>query len=545
MLTMIRVAPFAIFGMLAISPAAVEAGTLSLTADDRSLLATYARDTWRSLDALTSTGQLPADGLWRNGESWSPNHYTSPTNIAAYLWSTIAAEGMGLITREESGVRLGKTVAAIERLERSHGFFYNWYDPRTGERLRSWPGGGPIRGFLSTVDNGWLAASLMMVARVRPELKSQADGLLSQMNFKFFYDPYDPHNPLAHPGLLRGGYWTDGGGEFADFHYGVLNTEPRIASYIGIARGDIPSDHYYRMSRSAPDPSAPSRTFRGIQVSEGALPYRGTRVVPSWDGTMFEALMVPLFVPEAAWSPASWGANHRLYTKAQIDYGLFDAKLGYWGISASTDTKGGYQAFGIPPLGLNSMAGRVPEGALPQVVTPHASFLALQYAPRAAIDNLKAMTASFPVYGPYGFFDAIDVKTGRVTDGVLTLDQGMILAAIANALGQNSLQQAFCTGAVETAIRPLMEAEQFEVGPKLPSSSGRELKLARIAMRDVPVAKPVVPTRTISTSLAFKAAHDDAILPGAIDNHGDALSPKRSSARRRPSKAGERRRAAG
>ncbi len=543
---MIRVAPLAVFGMLAIGPGAVLAGSTSLTADDRTLLATYARDTWHSLDALSSTGQLPADGLWRNGESWTPTHYTSPTNIAAYLWSTIAAEGLGLINHDESSQRLTKMMAAIGRLDRSHGFFYNWYDPRTSERLRSWPGGGPLRGFLSTVDNGWLAASLMMVARVRPELKSQADGLLAPMNFKFFYDAHDPLNPLAHPGLLRGGYWTEGGGEFADFHYGVLNTEPRIASYIGIARGDLPADHYYRMTRSAPDPTAPSRTFRGIQVSEGALPYRGSRVVPSWDGTMFEALMVPLFVPEAAWSPESWGMNHRLYAKAQIDYGLIETKLGYWGISASTDTRGGYHPFGIAPLGLNTNAGRNADGSPPRVITPHASFLALPYAPRESMDNLKALAASFPVYSPYGFLDAVDIKTGRVTDGVLMLDQGMILAAIANALGHDVLQQAFSTGIIETAIRPLMAAEQFEVGVKLPASSGRGQKIARrpsvAASTSKPNPKPPAQAVQPRVTLAFQGMGDDSTFPPIVAKQSEALGPKRPSLRRRTGKAGERRR---
>ena len=537
---MIRVAPLAIFGLLAIGPQAVQATALPLSADDRTLLAAYARDTWRSLDAFTATGQLPADGLWRKGSEWSPSRYTSPTNIAAYLWSTIAAEAMGLIDQDESGRRLAKMLSAIGRLERSHGFFYNWYDPQTGARLRTWPGGGPIRGFLSTVDNGWLAASLMMVAHARPELKNQADGMLAPMNFGFFYDAHDPINPTDHPGLLRGGYWTDGGGVFADFHYGVLNTEPRIASYIGIARGDLPPDHYYRMTRSAPDPAAPSRTFRGIHVSEGSMPYRGSKVVPSWDGTMFEALMVPLFVPEAEWAPESWGLNHRLYVKAQIDYGLVDAKLGYWGISASTDTRGGYHAFGVAPLGLNTHAGVSPDGVPPRIVTPHASFLALSYAPREAIDNLKALASSFPVYTPYGFLDAVDVKSGGVSDGVLMLDQGMIMAAIANALGHDMLPQAFSTGIIENSVRSLMAAEQFEIGPRLLASTDRNV--VRNPVVAVAVSEAV---GSVPVELEFACTDEGATIPFAAVGSSDALDPKRTSARRRPGKSAVRRRAVG
>ncbi len=547
-----RVAPLAIFGMLAMDPTSAFAGGAALSAEDRTLLATYARDTWRSVEAIASTGQLPADGIWRNGQEWKPSRFTSPTNIAAYLWSTIAAEGLGLISHDEAGKRLAKCLTAISRLERSHGFFYNWYDPETGERLRNWPGGGPLRGFLSTVDNGWLAASLMMVAQVRPELKAQCDKILGPMNFRFFYDPHDPKNPVAHPGLLRGGYYTDGGGEFTEYHYGTLNTEPRIASYIGIARGDLPADHYYRMARSAPDVSAPVRTIHGVAVTESTRAYRGTKVVPSWDGTMFEALMVPLFVPEAAWSPNSWGNNHRLYAKAQIDYGMLDAKLGYWGISASSDAKGGYHAFGIAPLGLNSHAGINPDGSPPHVVTPHASFLALPFAPREAIDNLKALSATFPVYGPYGFHDAVDVKSGRVSDGVLILDQGMILASIANVLDQDILQQAFSNGLIESSIRPLLAAEQFDATPVAPGSSGREWKQPK---------KPVIYTASVTTTPATPkpvaavapapAAKRDSetvaelsLFTGPEPRTTEAVKPRRSPIRRRTGKSNERRRSA-
>ena len=44
-----------------------------------------------------------------------------------------------------------------------------------------------------------------------------------------------------------------------------------------------------------------------VKVFEGTYDYRGVRIVPSWGGSMFEALMVPLFVPEDAWAPRSWG----------------------------------------------------------------------------------------------------------------------------------------------------------------------------------------------------------------------------------------------
>ena len=100
----------------------------------------------------------------------------------------------------------------------------------------------------------------------------------------------------------------------------------------GIASGQIPTRHYYGTFRTfAPTcdwswtetkPVGEWKTYDGERVFEGALPYRGMKIVPTWGGSMFEALMVPLFVPEETWGPKSWGRNHPLYVKAQIQHGL-------------------------------------------------------------------------------------------------------------------------------------------------------------------------------------------------------------------------------
>jgi hypothetical protein len=469
------------------------ASSVGLGPDDRGVLADYARDTWRSIAAVADRGPLPADALRRTNEGgWVADGLTSPTNIAAYLWSAVAAEDLGLISREEADRRVGQTLATLGQLERSHGFFFNWYDPETGQPARVWPGGGKIRPFLSVVDNGWLAAALMVIGNLRPEFRPATDALLEPMNFGFFYDAFDPTNPVVHPGLLRGGYWPDND-TFAGFHYGTLNTETRIASYIGIARGDLPPEHYYRMFRSCPDsvpnPTGGNTKYAGVVVNEGTLSYRTMQFVPSWDGTMFEALMVSLLVPEAEWAPQSWGVNHPRYVRAQIEYGLNDAQWGYWGLSAASHPAGGYGVFGVAALGVRTRGekSKVPPAA---VVAPYASFLALPFAPREALTNLKALSDHFAVYGPYGFHDSVDVVTGQVSDRVLVLDQGMILASLASIIGSDPLRRGFCAGAVETKIRPLIAQERFELSldstPSRVEESGGEEKTSAFENRSFP-----------------------------------------------------------
>ena len=463
-----------------------------LEAGERATLQRYARDTWRSFEVMAQPGELPADGLHRGDDgAWKPTEKTSPTDVAAYLWSTMAAEELRLIEPDDARRRLDRTLAALARLERVQGFFFDRVDPRTGVPLTTSPDDGkPIRPLLSVVDNGWLAAALIMVRNTRPALRERADELLKPMDFRFFYAPYDPADPVKHPGQLHGVYWPDDK-SFGTLH-GLVNTEPRIASYIGIARGQLPPEHYYRISRTlrpGRDPQRQSphgepRTYLGVEVFEGHYTYRGMRIVPSWGGSMFEALMVPLFVPEARWAPRSWGVNHPLYVRAQIEHGLDEARYGFWGFSPACRPGGGYRtygvdAIGVDPKGYTSNDGDVPAGAgkgprvfMGGVVTPHASFLALRFAPHEAMANLQALADRFPIYGPYGFHDSVNVSSGVVSDCVLALDQGMIMAAIANALADDAMRHAFADGAIETAIRPLIAQEEFTAGTSRTADSG-------------------------------------------------------------------------
>jgi hypothetical protein len=115
------------------------------------------------------------------------------------------------------------------------------------------------------------------------------------------------------------------------------------------------------------------------------------------------------------------------------------------------------------------------------VVTPHALFLALPFAPQEALENLTALAGRFPIYGPFGFYDSVNVRTGQVAGSVLALDQGMILAAIANTLGDRFLQRHFSSGRVEEAIQPLIALERFTAGDE--SSAGHHQTRVRLPVR--------------------------------------------------------------
>jgi Putative glucoamylase/Protein of unknown function (DUF3131)/RTX calcium-binding nonapeptide repeat (4 copies) len=458
----------------------------------------YARTTWNAFVAMTDEQSgLPADSLAADG---TRSVQTSTTNIGAYMWSALVAERLGFIEHRELVDRLSKTVGTLEQMERHEpsGQFFNWYDHRTGAKLEIWPPTGePRTPILSSVDNGWLATGLRIVQRSVPELSRRAGALYDSMDFGFYYRP-DVNRILFH--------YVPSTGE-APCCYDTQVSESRIADYIGITKAEIPPRAYYGRWRSFPDscdwkwqetrPLGVTRSYYGNDVFEGAYPYAGTRVTPSWGGSMFEALMPALFVPEDRWAPGSWGVNHPLTARAQIHHGLDEAGYGYWGFSPSNIPEGGYDVYGVDAIGMNpdgnpsnedktfvdagfpGCPDREPQPAPPPsdytngVVTPHAAFLALRYAPAAALANLARLARDFPgLYGERGFRDSVNVDSGTVSDSYLSLDQGMIMAAIGNALAGDMLRRAFAGPDVERALRPLMGVEEFGAEPRGCTTTG-------------------------------------------------------------------------
>ena len=94
---------------------------------DAPLLLRWFRDTYRSMEAMTTDFGLAVDKIDVSGPGAPvPSRQTSPTNIGCGLWSTVAAAGLGVIDRTTMERRLEHTVRAVEKLERHHGFWLNW-----------------------------------------------------------------------------------------------------------------------------------------------------------------------------------------------------------------------------------------------------------------------------------------------------------------------------------------------------------------------------------------------------------------------------------
>ena len=241
-----------------------------------------------------------------------------------------------------------------------------------------------------------------------------AERLAEETEFTFLVDPnrqvlsigYDVRNQHLHEAC-----------------YDMVASEARIATFLAIARDQLPQQSWFKLSREH------THVFHRF-------------ILLSWTGTMFEYLM-----------PSLW---MRSYPDTLISRTLascvdvqraFARSLGIpWGISESgtlrQDEAGRYQyqAYGLPQLALSSKAAAGP------VVSPYSTFLALGIDSQIALRNLHWM-ASAGWVGSYGFYEAADYSEpcdrAMLVREWMSHHQGMSLLAILNLLQDNVVQRWF------------------------------------------------------------------------------------------------------
>ena len=374
--------------------------------------------------------------------------------------------------------------------------------------------------FISNVDNGWYASGLIEARQALPAVRSLADRLIKPMDFGIFYDGRPEtrcnvnSNLAGDPptGQMYGGYYVglapgQGDNEQYYYHNGVLYSDPRISAYIGMGLHQMPGNVWWRTWRELP-PAAPAKgcaatdpdnSFQGqypmagswrtytdpqsgkkFTVWEGHYTYPGTNLhfVPTFAGGMFEGLMADQVVPETSWGPTSFGKADVQTVKVQIKYATQKLGLPVWGMSPSStpDDTGDYGGYGVegqqfpyhgtgatasdPNLELSQCVTCATEG----IVSPHASFIALDSQPQAAYANIQKLRRLYPgVYGAGGFFDAVDPSTGAVGHRYLVLDQSMIMASLANALEDRSVQRHFAADPVSKMAKAYLGEENMFV----------------------------------------------------------------------------------
>jgi len=275
-------------------------------------------------------------------------------------------------------------------------------------------------------------------------LEATARAMVEAMEFGFLLDPDRK--------LLSIGYRV-AEGNLDPSCYDLLASEARLASFVAIAKGDVPPRHWFRLGRAV------------TPIGRGAA-------LVSWSGSMFEYLMPSLVMRAPAGSLLE--ETSRLVVRRQMNYGAtLDVP---WGLSESAynvrdlELTYQYSNFGVPGLGLKR---GLSENA---VIAPYATALATMVDPGAAARNFAALVA-IGARGRYGFYEALDYTRTRLPKGK---DVAIVRAFMAHHQGMTVV--AIANGLLDGVMRARFHAE--------PIVQATELLLQERTPRDVAIAHP-------------------------------------------------------
>jgi len=499
----------------------------ALGPEDRDFLLGLARATWKYFEAFMGPEDhfLPADNFQEAPERVA--HRTSPTNMGMGLLATLAAHDLGVIGTGELADRVDATLTTMEGLELHQGHPFNWYDTQSLAPL-------PPR-YVSTVDSGNLAGALMALAaglrrlgREPPAgagadhpgerlegLARRAGAFADGMDFAFLYEPQR--------NLFAVGYRAadaEGAGRLDPACYDLLASEARLASFVAIARGDVPEKHWFRLGRAVTS-------------------VRGRPALLSWSATLFEYLM-PLLVLRG-YPGTLLDESCRLAVRRQRDYG---SERGVpWGISESAydvrDHHGTYQyrAFGVPGLGLRRGLAEA------LVVAPYASALAALVHPTAAAANLRRLVGE-GLLGAYGLCEAVDYTPRRPEDpdapagqpppdrtrgaavrAWFAHHQGMTLVALAGALTGHRMVERFHSD-------PRVQATELLLQERAPRHAAILRPRPDVVARLSPPVPPAAVRRYRSPHTAFPHAQflSNGHYTAVVTNAGGGASSCRGRA---------------
>ena len=309
-----------------------------------------------------------------------------------------------------------------------------------------------------------LASRLTALAR-------EADRLVTGMDFTFLYDaPRDLFAIGFRPveGTLDSG------------HYDLLASEARLASFVAIARGDVPVEHWFHLGR----PLTP--------VGRGSA-------LLSWSGSMFEYLMPDLVLDAPSGSLLE--NTNRLIVRRQIGYG--EERGVPWGISEAAynarDVNFTYQYsnFGVSGLGLKRGLSE------DLVIAPYATALAAMVDPVAASANFRRL-ASVGALGRYGFYESIDYTASRLPEGetrevvkaYMAHHQGMTIVALANVLFGEAMRRRF-------GAEPAVQATELLLQERTPITVAVAREVSDDPRTDLHVQDEVPPVLR-----RFRSPHD-------------------------------------
>lgn len=263
-------------------------------------------------------------------------------------------------------------------------------------------------------------------------LASKARTLAVGMDFRHLYD--------EKIGLFKIGLSIDTENKDENY-YDLFASEARQTSYYAIAKGDVPAEHWFKMSRP-------------LTIVDQR------KMLLSWSGTMFEYLMPNIIMRNFDHTLLNESCNAVVNAQRQHFLGRHIP----WGVSESAfysfDMALNYQykAFGIPKAGMRNVVDS------DTVIAPYATALALGVDAEAAASNIEKLL-SLGVMGQYGLYEAVDFTQQHMPFGskykqvkcFMAHHQGMILCSIGNLLHGNINVERYHRAAEIAAMEPLLQ----------------------------------------------------------------------------------------
>lgn len=348
---------------------------------------------------------------------------TSISNIGLYIGVVSIGFRTKLIEREEAVIKIDAALKSLEQIKKWRGFPITWVGVSSLKQEY-----GPGFSYADHVGN--LLCGLIAASDIFPkEFRKRIDDFISPMDFGSTYD--------SSTGWLKGGYNTqkeafDVRQPWGKWYYNLLASDTRHFSLFAITLGNVPETHWEKLIRdTAPWGELDKEILAAINAQ--VCPYYAPGIE---GGGMFMQFLPAIFLDEKKLPMEKSAMN---FARCQIDLAIRNRQFPFWGISAceSPDAK---SYIGWGKLKKN-------------IISPHASVLAIGFFPKETVENLKNLQAAGarPAYFDsksgkeydFGFTDSFDTASGQASKHYLALDQSMLFLSLANYLNKDIVRKSF------------------------------------------------------------------------------------------------------
>lgn len=359
--------------------------------------------------------KVPYDTIFVNKDSIEKGYYTNTTEIGLYLNILVEMEKTG---DKKALSRINEVLDTLDKAPKWKGLFYWPYDIKNGKLVK------PETEIIPVVDNGNMCFALAGVAGAYIDSKDPSKKALVERIEKLLNAQVEGWQLLydKKKGLLHAG-WDAKANAPLQYYIDRKGNESRTGALWAIL---------VTQNTKKPIPISAFNKMELYTLTYEIGNYQYTPML-TWDGTMFQALLPAIWINEKELIP-----NYRIVEDLLNIQIYFSQKYKVPALISSCSTlDGGYAAYGVPYISESKVLFNN-EISVGTTGTPHASALAYIIDKEKALTLLYRLKKKYPhIETEYGWYDAID-ETGKTTNKILSLDQGMFVGAfLAESINQD------------------------------------------------------------------------------------------------------------